>query len=392
MRIFFLDWRSLGNIDILRAVDSLNSKGYEIEIYSYPFDNHIEDDDKGQLLTLEEDIKKYAPSFVFSFNYFPIVSKACQTLGIKYVSWVYDSPAIRLFSYTLINSCNYVFVFDTQIRDLFVSQGIKNVYYLPMASAASRYDELTDEKKSKKYTADISFVGSLYSEDHNYYDDIYYKLSDYAKGYLDGLIKSQINIYGQDVVEKSLTKPLIKEMVDVLGAKPSYDSVATYEYIYSNYVINRKITSLERTEILKEVGKIYELALYTKDNSFAYGKIKNYGEVDYYSEMPYVFKNTKINLNITLRSIQRGIPLRIMDVFGCKGFLLTNYQEDLSRFFVPGEDYVYYEDRNDLMDKIKYYLSNDAERNAIAENAYKKVHSEHSYEQRIEEILSIVDA
>ncbi len=49
--------------------------------------------------------------FVFSFNYYPILSSCCQRHGIRYVSYVYDSPLVALYSCTLINPCNYVFLF-----------------------------------------------------------------------------------------------------------------------------------------------------------------------------------------------------------------------------------------------------------------------------------------
>ena len=391
MKIFFLDWKSIGNEDIVDAVKNLNQSGYSIEIYMHPFDNHIDDGDKEYESSLEEALKKQCPDLVFSFNYFPIVSKACNNLGIKYVSWVYDNPAVRLYSYTLINSCNYVFVFDSQMYEVFASQGIKNVYYLPMAAAVQRYNSIkVSPEKRKKYSSKISFVGSLYYEDHTYFDDIVDKLSEYSKGYLDGLIKSQMQIDGLNFIEKSIPSNVMNDMVNALGVNPGYDSVATHEYLYSNYVINRKITSLERTEILTEIGGRFGIDLYTKDKSFKPEGVKNHGETDYYFGMPYVFKCSDINLNITLRSIQRGIPLRIMDILGCGGFLLTNYQQDMLNFFVPGEDYVYYESRNDLMEKIGYYLEYEEERRAIAQNGYEKVCAEHTYEQRLQEILDVV--
>ena len=80
-----------------------------------------------------------------------------------------------------------------------------------------------------------------------------------------------------------------------------------------------------------------------------------------------------------------------MDILGCGGFLLTNYQQDMLNFFVPGEDYVYYESRNDLMEKIGYYLEHEEERRAIAQNGYEKVCAEHTYEQRLQEILDVVN-
>ena len=38
-----------------------------------------------------------------------------------------------------------------------------------------------------------------------------------------------------------------------------------------------------------------------------------------------MFANSKVNLNITLRNIKTGIPLRALDIMGAGGFLLTNY-------------------------------------------------------------------
>ena len=52
--------------------------------------------------------------------------------------------------------------------------------------------------------------------------------------------------------------------------------------------------------------------------------------------MPLVFQNSKINLNITLRSIKNGIPLRAIDIMGAGGFLLTNYQNDFGLHFTDG--------------------------------------------------------
>jgi spore maturation protein CgeB len=392
MKILFLDWKSLGNEDIVSAVEHLNENGYSIELKLYPFDNHIEDDDKEALEMLKKAIQKEAPSFVMSFNFFPLASKACNEMGVKYAAWVYDNPAVRLYSYTLINKCNYVFVFDSQMYESFAVQGIKNVYYLPMAAAVRRYDSLPKSpEKEKKYKGRISFVGHLYSESHNYFDRLEGKISDYTKGYLEGLMHSQMEIQGLNIIDKSIPDRVMSEMIDALGINPSYDSVATHEYLYSNYVINRKITSIERCEIIKKIGEKYPVELYTSDTEFGGHGISNHGEVDYYLSMPYVFKNSDINLNITLRSIQRGIPLRSMDIMGCGGFLLTNYQEDMLRFFVPGEDFVFYESVNDLMDKLDYYLSHGDERRAIAQSGHQKVARDHTYEQRLQEIISIVN-
>ena len=94
-----------------------------------------------------------------------------------------------------------------------------------------------------------------------------------------------------------------------------------------------------------------------------------------------MFKKSKINLNITLRSIKNGIPLRAFDIMGAEGFLLSNFQAGFWDLFVPGEDFVYYENKEDLVRKVGYYLKHEDERKAIARNGHEKVAARHTYIQ-----------
>ncbi len=391
MKILLLNWNGYGNRDLIDAFGQMKEQGGNITLCIYPFDAHIARDDKEFIESFTKVLEKEAPDMVFSYNYFPAVSVSCKDAGTKYVSWVYDNPAVALYSYTLINSCNYVFLFDSQMFECFASQGIKTVYYLPLGAPVKRYEGITvTDEDRKMYGGKVSFVGGMYNDRGNFYDRIYDELSDYSKGYLNGLIRSQMQIDGLNIIEHSLKSEVLKDMVNVLGLKPNFDGVESYEYLYSNYVMNRKITSVERQEIISMIGTKVPVNLYTNDDGFVSKGVANKGQIDYYDQMPYVFKCSDINLNITLRSIQKGIPLRAMDIMGCGGFLLTNYQEDFLRFFTPGEDYVYYDGRQDLMEKIEYYLSHEDERLKIAENGFNKVKKEHDIKLRLEEILDIV--
>ena len=64
---------------------------------------------------------------------------------------------------------------------------------------------------------------------------------------------------------------------------------------------------------------------------------------------------------------------------------------DLVRHFIPDEDFVYFEDRKDLLEKIDYYLKHDDERIAIAQNAHDKVAKEHTFDVRVKQIIDIVN-
>ena len=147
---------------------------------------------------------------------------------------------------------------------------------------------------------------------------------------------------------------------------------------------------MERKDLLGGVSEHFNTNIYTPNPTPELPHIHNMGAIDYYNDMPYVFANSKINLNISLRSIRSGIPLRAMDIMGAGGFLMSNYQADFYDFFVPGEDLVLFESKDDLINKCDYYLKHDTERRQIAANGNGKIKEFHTYEVRLKEIFELV--
>ena len=92
-------------------------------------------------------------------------------------------------------------------------------------------------------------------------------------------------------------------------------------------------------------------------------------------------------MNITLRSIKNGIPLRVFDIMGAGGFLLSNFQSGFLDIFIPDEDFVYYENKRDLVRKVSYYLKHEDERKAIARNGHDKTAAGHTYRHRVREMF-----
>ena len=83
--------------------------------------------------------------------------------------------------------------------------------------------------------------------------------------------------------------------------------------------------------------------------------------------------------------------MRVYDVLGAGGFLVTNYQADfIENGFLPGEDLIVYESKQDLISKVDYFLTHEKERVQITENGKRKIAMMHTYDNRIKEILEIV--
>lgn len=389
MKIGMLTWDCFGREDMKEAFIKLGHSVTEC-----PFSDDAEPEDLAAVKKLESQINALSPDFLFSFNYFPIAAAACKNLGISYVAWVYDSPHVRMYHYTVAYPTNYIFVFDSAVYEEFHRGGVTTVYYLPMAANAERLKNLNafeDLKKAAwKPVHQVAFVGSLYTEKHQFYQRLT-GISDYTRGYLEGLIAAQKLVYGYNFVQELLPDKIVEDMQKSLPMQVRPGGVESIEYLFAQYVINRQITAVERLEILREVAAGYGLDLYTPDSTLKMTGCTNHGLVDVYLYAPYVYKMAAVNLNITLRSILSGIPLRAFEIIGAGGFLLTNYQQDFFSYFVPDEDFVYYDNKADLLSKIAYYLKNDRERKQIAENGFRKVASGHTYVHRAEEIISYLD-
>ena len=385
MNILFLEWACFGKVDV---VFTLEQQGHHLFFFEHPdYLRRISHDFE---TAFDSYVEEHQIDLCFSFNFYPVLSSASKKHNLKYISIVYDSPFVMLYSYTIINDNNYVFLFDRQEYTKLRNMGISTVYYMPLPVNATIIDHLLNkEYDHEKLSAEVSFVGALYHEDHDFFAKLN-GISDYTKGFLDGLMNAQLKISGYNFIEELLPKEVVNDIKQIVKYDNSKYGIETTEYILAHYFINRRLTAIERRELLTAAASHASLRLYTLDKNAIIPCAQNMGAVDYYSEMPYVFHNSKINLNITLRSIQSGIPLRCMDIMGAGGLLLTNFQADFLDYFIPDVDFVYYTDAKDLTNKIDYYLEHEDKRREIAQNGHCKVKENHSFEQCFETIFKIV--
>lgn len=387
MKVLFLEWKSFGNEYML---ETLAKKGFEVVRFPFPRESENTRNSEHLATSIATELLKGGYTQVFSFNYFPVAAIACKACKIPYVAWVYDSPFIQLYSQTIQYETNHVFLFDSTECARLKALGVDTVNFLPMAGADKWYDKMVPNKEHhQKYDCDIAFIGSTYMEEKQHMFRHLKDLDPYTKGYLDGAMQMQKGLYGCNFLEQILTPDIVENMRKVCPVQSNGDGFETVEWILARYFLDRKVTAMERQEILEVLSDRYCVNLYTPEKTPQLPKIHNKGKIDYYLDAPYAMKCAKINLNISLRSIVDGIPLRAFDIMSAGGFLMTNYQADFLQFFVPDEDFVYFEDLEDLQAKVDYYLSHDIEREQIARNGYEKVKKFHSYDVRVEQMFGL---
>lgn len=345
--------------------DAFQKQGYAVESLPVGTKSNI----------VEEKLSGDGIDWLFTFNFEPALAELCVKLKKVYFSWVVDWPHPHIYAKAAQNKGIYIFIFDRQGYYEALERGMENVYYLPLAPDVDCFEKVIEnstEEKRKRFRADVSFMGNLYdAKKHSLYDQIQY-LPPMVKGYLDGLMSAQKKVWGYTFIGEAIRAEMWQQLRQYvkwdLGDK--YESV--YETLFES-MLCKKIAQEERKEMCSLLAERYDFALYTKSNTDFDARIRNCGPIDYFQDMPVLFHESRININITLRSIKSGIPLRCLDVLASGGFLMSNYQPELTEYFVDGEEVVIWQDFDDLITKIDYYLKHESERQQIAKAGYEKV-------------------
>lgn len=388
---------------------------------------------------------------VISFNYFPIISMICNTCKIPYYSWVYDCPHFTLYAKQVTLPCNHIGIFDREMVRQLGEYEVKTVSHVPLSVDTAYFARMiaqTSQEEKKKYQCDISFVGSLYTGEYDYYDKVISgaynsKMKDSGEASdadwgngpnsltggktieagkesealapdIERILDRQCFSYQMDYLKQGveggkIDLNKIQTRMEKQGLMLGEDYFAKPEDILMAAVLEKKVTVKERRILLTEIAKRfggktdsethvgndgqtdqkYDIRLYTGSDTEELSELDalNHGTVDYHTQMPLVFAGSRINLNISLRSIHSGIPLRVLDIMACGGFVLSNWQPEIAESFVDGVEIATFDSLEDCLDKIAYYLIHEDERNQVATAGQRKVQELFSYQSGLEKLF-----
>lgn len=385
MRILFVMSRTQTIIGMMRALVGMD---YEVALYPYASEDMNTDEIAEHLKSF---LKNNRIDFVLSNVFTPMVGVLTHALEIKYAVYGMDSPMYETYLPKFPNYDNcFLFYFDKREYQMAVQKGKKNAYYLPLAGDMGLAENLviTDEE-IKKYGCDMSFVGSLYC--NNIYDKFIERFPVSSQQLFSEIIEqSAFKWDGQDRLGPFMTPEIAAHIHEICHEVYDHPYELPLEYYYKAFLFARKLTHIERTLLMELLAEKYDIHLYTRDSEVVPDNVKRFPEVDQQNEAFKVFYSSKININITMRSIESGVPMRIFDIMSVGGFVLSNYQEEIPELFEEGKEIVTFKTPEELLEKADYYLSHDKERQQIGINGYKKIKKCYTYEQQIRKIISIL--
>ncbi len=328
--------------------------------------------------------------FVVTQNFSLMVAELCYQKGLPYISWIYDSPQAALYHKEAFYPTSYVFAFDrTQVERL-KTLGLKQVYYQPLAANIARTSALniTDEE-IVAYEADVAFVGTLYKKD--YFQSLLEAMDPPLREAFWAELDAVACDWGKGKTVFGKLNPAVRAAVEgCVTDSPGY--LMDHAFLTDILLVSENVAGIERKRALTRLAERFETRLYTY-SEVEEGELPGveiHPKVSYESEMYKVFFASKINLNLTMRSIETGVPQRIFDIMSVGGFAMSNYQEEMEELFVPDKEIVLFHNLEEMMEKAAYYISHEKDRLKIAMAGYQKVREEYNYPKSLRRMLKTV--
>ena len=104
-----------------------------------------------------------------------------------------------------------------------------------------------------------------------------------------------------------------------------------------------------------------------------------------FDEAAQKYAESKVCFNI---SMTNDLNMRTFEIMGTGSFLMTSWIPTIEEFFEDGKHLVLYRSLDELIDKTKYYLDHDTEREKIAQAGYEEVIKNHTIQKRVDVILN----
>ena len=248
---------------------------------------------------------------------------AVRAMGIRTAVWLTDDPYYTDVTIPMVTHFDYVFTLERNCIDLYRAQGASNVFYLPFAAHHVHFRPSLTQSPIRR---DISFIGSAYWNRVNFLQPI-----------IGNLMNKGLHING-----------IWWDRLPEFGAYPG------------------------QIEIGKWMGP---------------------------TETAEVYSGTKIMLNMhrspydeSINQNKSGVAAaspnpRTFEISACATLQLVDTREDLASFYIPGQEIETFNSQEELLEKVDFYLTHEKERRDIALRGLERTFRDHTYENRIDELL-----
>ncbi len=305
----------------------LEKTGHAVRIFDY----QSAEDPHNELLAVVDDFKPDLHIVYGGELYTPGLIRRVRAKGAYSVLWYPEVTPKPLPEVVELGCAHDMFFTMAQgLVGQFRSAGIDNAEWLPEAMEPSiyEYDSITDIDR-KLFTCDVTLVGKLESDNPAYME------------------------------RWKLVKRIVDENLNIKWWGPR---------------IHRKIGTFVLGLLLSKVSRAY-------GGRFVWNE--TYAKAIHLSKV-FIARDAYPNVRLSMSS-------RMFTAMGLGAFYITFPTSGMEEMFEPGVELVTFDTPDDMIDKMRYYLDHDDEREAIAEAGRKKTLSQHTYQHRFERMFDVID-
>lgn len=332
-----------------------------------------------------ETIASDRPDFFLTVNHFGFdeegaLSDLFRSIEMPAAVWYVDSPdlVVRAFPGNASPFC-CVFVWDGSYLKSLKAIGFENVACLPLGADETvfRPRGLSAAEK-RRIGSDVGFVGN----------------SMVAPARERLLLVDRTLRPAVERTAQRLGSARDMSFAEAAGAamhddeRAAFDALAPREKSVFEAAVLWRATLLYR---LSRLRALEEFRPFIRGDAgwkgLLSGKFRLGPRLNYYGELPDFYNACKVNFNATSVQMGTAVNQRAFDVPACGAFLLTDRQPALETLFEVGEEVVAYNDIDEIDDLARFYLRNDAAREAVAAKGRSRVLREHTYRHRLDAII-----
>ena len=330
----------------------------------------------------------------FSLDYFPIVSIACEAMKRIYIAYTQHPYTPALYSATLGNSCNLIFVPDYTVYERFKSTGAGNVFFMPLGVAAESIAAHVSEADSED-GPDLTITQSIKPRSEIKINLLSAEspLKDASKGYLEGCIACRHQIRGLPSMYHYLPSYIREEILKL--ALPILDAMSTEtaETYFDNRSFNELATTADRDIHFAAIIRndhFKTVSVYADGYESDDEKISVFGSLKRGAEFDAAVRKSKINLIIPHRNWKSGVSGRTWDTMAAGGYVMEPAMADLTGLFETPLEFLY-TDEFSMVSKSINRLHHPAERVETVNSLLDELRDKHTHIHRVSGIFDYLE-
>ncbi|MGG6311755.1 CgeB family protein [Paenibacillus macerans] len=251
---------------------------------------------------------------------------AVRAMGIPTAVWFTDDPYYTDITVPLSPHYDYVFTLERNCIEPYLAAGCSHVHYLPFAAYPEHYRPTLIQSKVRRT---LSFIGSAY------WNRVHYL--------------------------RPVMAPLMEQGLLINGIW--WDRLPEFPIYADRIELGKWMGPVETAEVYSGSKVIINLHRSPLD-----GDVNNNGA-----------------------GILAASPNpRTFEISACATLQLVDARDDLASFYTPGEEIETFSTPEELVDKTRFYLTHEKERREIALRALERTLRDHTYGNRLNELLNVI--